>query len=124
MTNIEIHHRCADFDSYRASTVKSLFNVGSGANFDLTVDLPLHERDWQIGVIVWPSGSGKTSIGKKLGKPYAPKWAKNAPIVDVINPSGAVNDVTAALASVGLGSVPTWLRPYHALSNGEQFAPI
>lgn len=77
MTNIEIHHRCADFDSYRAATVKSLFNVESGANFDLTVDLPLHERDWQIGVIVGPSGSGKTSIGKKLGKPYAPKWAKN-----------------------------------------------
>ena len=121
MTNIEIHHRCADFDSYRAATVKSLFNAESGANFDLTVDLPLHERDWQIGVIVGPSGSGKTSIGKKLGKPYAPKWAKNAPIVDVINPNGAVNDVTAALASVGLGSVPTWLRPYHALSNGEQF---
>jgi len=29
--------------------------------------------------------------------------------------------VTAALAGVGLGSVPTWLRPYPVLSNGEKF---
>ena len=28
---------------------------------------------------------------------------------------------TTALAAVGLGSVPTWLRPYHVLSNGERF---
>lgn len=67
---VDIHHRCSDFDSYRAAAVKSLFNVETGANFDLTVDLPLHERTWQIGVVVGSSGSGKTSIGKKLGKIY------------------------------------------------------
>lgn len=49
---VDIHHRCSDFDSYRAAAVKSLFNVETGANFDLTVDLPLHERTWQIGVVV------------------------------------------------------------------------
>ena len=36
-------------------------------------------------------------------------------------PGGSFDDVTAALASVGLGTVPSWLRPYHALSNGERF---
>ena len=119
--NFHIHHSCSDFDSYRAAFVKSLFNVESGANFDLSVSLPLNERDWQIGMVVGSSGSGKTSIGKKLGKIYAPKWAKDVPIVDAITPEGMLNDVTAALASVGLGSVPTWLRPYSVLSNGEQF---
>lgn len=29
--------------------------------------------------------------------------------------------MTAALSSVGLGSVPAWLRPYHVLSEGEKF---
>jgi hypothetical protein len=29
--------------------------------------------------------------------------------------------VTGALAAVGLGDVPAWLRPFHVLSNGEQF---
>lgn len=119
--NIRIHHSCTDFDSYRAARVKSLFNVDSGANFDLEVALPLHECAWKIGVVVGSSGSGKTSIGKKPGKIYAPKWDKTVPIVDAIAPDGGFNEVTAALASVGLGTVPTWLRPYPVLSNGEQF---
>ena len=64
---IQIQHRCSDFDSYRAAAVKSLFNVETGANFNLSADLPLDEQPWQIGVVVGSSGSGKTSIGKKLG---------------------------------------------------------
>ncbi|RUS65330.1 ABC transporter ATP-binding protein, partial [Pseudorhodobacter sp. E13] len=31
------------------------------------------------------------------------------------------DQVTGALAAVGLGSVPSWLRPFTHLSNGEQF---
>jgi ABC-type ATPase with predicted acetyltransferase domain len=45
----------------------------------------------------------------------------DAPIIDAIAPAGDFNAVTGALGSVGLGSVPTWLRPYPALSNGEKF---
>lgn len=43
------------------------------------------------------------------------------PIVDAIAPAGSFDEVTAALASVGLGTVPAWLRPYRVLSNGEHF---
>ena len=121
MTTITIHHHCTDFDSYRAARVKSLFNVESGADVHIEAALPLDARAWQIGVIVGPSGSGKTSIGKRLGKPYEPAWPRDCPIVDAISPGGSFDDVTAALASVGLGTVPSWLRPYHALSNGERF---
>ena len=118
---VSIHHRCADFNSYRAARVKSLFNVDSGADVYIDADLPLDARPWQIGVIVGPSGSGKTSLGKHLGALYAPTWPHDRPIVDAIAPDGSFDDVTAALASVGLGTVPAWLRPYAALSNGEQF---
>jgi hypothetical protein len=118
---IDIHHRCADFDSYRAARVKSLFNVESGANFTLSADLPIDDDTWRLGVIVGPSGSGKSSIGAALGKLYSPAWPRNKPIVDVIAPQADFNAVTAALSAVGLGSVPTWLRPYEALSNGERF---
>ena len=109
---IEIHHRCANFNSYRAARVKSLFNVESGADFRLSVELPLHERPWQIGVVAGPSGSGKTSIGKSIGQAYAPKWPANRPLVDAIATDGDFDAVTAALSSVGLGDVPAWLRPY------------
>jgi len=118
---IAIRHRCEDFESYRAARVKSLFNVDSGANFTLDADLPIDDAGWKIGVVVGPSGSGKSSIGAALGKPYAPRWPRGVPIVDAIAPGGDFNAVTAALSAVGLGSVPAWLRPYEVLSNGERF---
>lgn len=121
---LTIDHRCDDFNSYRAARVKSLFNVESGANFSLEADIDLESAPWQIGVIVGPSGSGKTSMGRALwGREaiYAPSWPEDLPVIDAITPDGSFDDVTAALSSVGLGSVPTWLRPYTVLSNGEQF---
>ncbi|VFR34572.1 FIG00605242: hypothetical protein [plant metagenome] len=118
---IAIRHRCQDAETYRAARVKSLFNVDTGAEFDLDVDLPIEDDQWSVGVIVGPSGSGKTSIGRAIGPLYTPAWPKNRAIVDAIAPDGSFDAVTAALSAVGLGSVPTWLRPYHALSNGEQF---
>ncbi|ASJ24171.1 GNAT family N-acetyltransferase [Laribacter hongkongensis] len=118
---LHIHHHCTDFDSYRAARVKSLFNVDSGAIFSLEVDLPIEDGDWQIGVIVGPSGSGKTSLGRKLGALYQPDWPTGQPIIDAIAPDGDFNTATGALSAVGLGSVPTWLRPFPVLSNGEQF---
>jgi ABC-type transport system involved in cytochrome c biogenesis ATPase subunit/GNAT superfamily N-acetyltransferase len=118
---LTVHHRCADATSYRAARVKSLFNVENGQHFALEADLPIDADDWQIGVIVGPSGSGKTSLGKAIGPLYAPEWPVRKPIIDAIAPHGSFDAVTAALSAVGLGSVPTWLRPYSVLSNGEQF---
>lgn len=121
---IAVHHRCDDFSSYRAARVKSLFNVETGANFQLDAELDLDSAPWQLGVIVGPSGSGKTSIGRAMwgqGAVYSPAWPEGQPIIDAITPDGGFDAVAAALSSVGLGSVPTWLRPYGVLSNGEQF---
>ena len=122
--NIDIHHECTDHDGYRAARIKSLFNVEQGANVHISADLPIDDKDWQIGVIVGGSGTGKTSIGKKLwrGTPiHNPKWDKTQPIIDQIAADGSIDDATACLSAVGLGTVPAWLRPFHVLSNGEQF---
>lgn len=121
---IEIRHRCSDFKSYRAARVKSLFNVAAGCDFDLDVELPIEGREWRIGAVVGPSGSGKTSIGARLFGPGAvwdPAWPANRPIVDAIAPKGEFDRVVGALAAVGLGDVPAWLRPFPVLSNGERF---
>lgn len=123
---VEVKNRVSDFNTYRAARVKSLFNAESGCNFDITADLEIENMPWTIGVVVGPSGSGKTSIGKKIfrenkiinlddGRP------SDRPIIDAIAPDGGFDDVTGALASVGLGSVPSWLRPFYVLSNGEKF---
>ncbi len=126
MNRIEIHNRTSDFDTYRAARVKSLFNAESGCNFDLTIDNVDLSGEWNIGVVVGASGSGKTSIGKQLfgGDKIvnlSHGWSFDKPIIDDIAPGGDFNTVTGLLASVGLGDVPAWLRPFHVLSNGEQF---
>jgi ABC-type ATPase with predicted acetyltransferase domain len=120
---IQVRNNCADYNSYRAARVKSLFNCESGANFSIDADLDIDDKDWKIGLIVGSSGSGKTSIGKQIfgdDKIYRPNWPRDEPIIDAISDSD-FNSVTANLTSVGLGFVPPWLRPYHALSNGEKF---
>ena len=123
---IEVNNKCSDFNSYRAARVKSLFNCESGANFSISANLPELNGDWKIGVIVGPSGSGKTSIGRMIWGDIGihnldDSWDETKPIIDCITPGGDFDAVTGALSSVGLGSVPAWLRPHHALSNGEKF---
>lgn len=124
--NLIVRHRCSDFFGYRAARVKSLFNVESGCNFDLSATLPLEDEPWHLGVIVGPSGSGKSSLGRLIfGADHVHDlqagWPADEPIIEAIAPDGDFNAVTGALSAVGLGNVPTWLRPFSALSNGERF---
>ena len=76
-------------------------------------------------VLVGLMGAGKTSIGNRLFEDVRidtpSPWPKEAPIIDAIAPDGDFDAVTTALSSVGLGSVPAWLRPYGVLSTGERF---
>jgi ABC-type glutathione transport system ATPase component len=123
---IKVRNKTEDFNGYRAARVKSLFNADNGSEFNLDADIDIDDMDWQIGLIVGPSGSGKTSIGKQLfggGKivDLYGGWDTDKPIVEAISPGGDFDSVTGALANVGLGDVPSWLRPFHALSNGQQF---
>lgn len=112
---LEVSHRCSDFDSYRAARVKSLFNVERGCDWSHTAELPEPGEEWQIGVIVGASGSGKTSIGSRyfpdagIHDLYA-GWPTDRPIIDAICPEGAFDDITSSLVAVGLGDVPAWLR--------------
>lgn len=122
---IKIRRECPDFDTFRAAKVKSLFNPERGNVFELEADLPEPDGDWAVGVVVGPSGSGKTSIARE----YAGEgvldlyggWDKGAPIVDGIAAEEGLDAATSALSGVGLGDVPAWLRPFGALSNGQQF---
>ena len=76
------------------------------------------------GRSAWWSGRPAPASRQIFGDPapfWEPHWPVDAPIIDAIAPDGDFNAVTGALGSVGLGSVPTWLRPYPVLSNGEKF---
>lgn len=122
---LEIRHECTNFDSFRANKVKSLFNPEHGHIWQHVADLPIEDFEWKIGLIVGPSGSGKTSIGSRIFgggiHDLYDGWSDDKPIVDCIAPDKSLNEVTAALSAVGLGDVPSWLRSFKVLSNGEKF---
>lgn len=125
MKEFAIKRRSTVYRSYRAARVRSLFNVTpeQGATFTATATLPIDQADWSVGLIVGPSGSGKSSLARlALGPALHPgfSWGRG-PIVDEIARHGEFNAVTSALAAVGLGSCPSWLRPFSVLSTGEQF---
>lgn len=76
--------------------------------------------DWNIGVIYGGSGSGKTTLLKQFGTIENPIFHKDKSLIsnfEWIEPKEAAS----LLTSMGLSSVPCWLRPYEVLSNGEQY---
>ncbi|WP_410648171.1 ABC transporter ATP-binding protein [Amycolatopsis sp. cmx-4-54] len=127
MKRISIRHRSPAAESYRAARIKALFNAtdDQATRFELDADLDVEDDRWRIGVVVGPSGSGKSSIGARIWDDTAiysgDGWPDDAPIVDAIAPDSPVDEVTAALSQAGLGDVPAWLRPYTVLSTGQKF---
>lgn len=82
------------------------------------------DRPWNIGLIVGPSGSGKTTIARELfgdrivtGWP----WPEDQSLLDGFPERLSINEITGLLSSVGFSSPPSWVKPFHVLSNGEQF---
>jgi ABC-type Mn2+/Zn2+ transport system ATPase subunit len=120
-------HRSVHIDrSYAVARALALFNVSpeDTTEFHVTADIPIENPDWRIGAILGPSGSGKTSlVDALLREGYVEtelvEWEPGKAILDGV--AGGFEAATGALASVGLGTVPSWVRPFHVLSNGERF---
>lgn len=88
-----------------------------------TVNLALPDR-WNIGLIVGPSGSGKTTIAREIfGACMVDswEWPTDASVLDGFPQEMGIKEIVDLLSSVGFSSPPSWVRPFRALSNGEQF---
>jgi GNAT superfamily N-acetyltransferase len=103
--------------------VYEAFDIQNREETSVSIPMSLGEAktfDWNIGVILGSSGSGKTTILKKCGDLRKPNFDIDKPLIsnfDWLEPK----DATLVLTSMGLSSVPTWLRPFNTLSNGEQY---
>ena len=73
---------------------------------------------FSIGLIIGPSGSGKTTILNDFGPEENIEWKSDEAVVSHFKD---VDDAQERLSAVGFNTIPSWLRPYHVLSNGEQF---
>lgn len=78
--------------------------------------------EWQIGLIVGNSGSGKSLIAREIfGTVYQDQVLSNVsvPLVEAMG-SHDMQDIVNALTSVGMGSTPEWITPYAFLSTGQK----
>lgn len=121
MANIELKTKILN-DKY-TEYVYEAFDIQNREETSVSIPMNLGEAknfDWNVGVILGGSGSGKTTILKKIGDIKKPTFDIEKPLIsnfDWLEPK----DATLVLTSMGLSSVPTWLRPFYALSNGEQY---
>jgi ABC-type lipoprotein export system ATPase subunit len=110
-------------ESFRAQSVVGSFTLNDvKLQKHFKGSLPIEEDDWQIGVIVGRSGSGKSSIAKKLflddyitGFDYTQQC-----VLDDFPQGIETSEVTRLLCSVGFASPPDWLKSYSCLSQGEK----
>lgn len=111
--------------SARVMQMEGMFDVAPSKQSVVTldVDLPIEAEPWQVGLIVGPSGSGKTSVAKALWPAEFDvyyDWRDRALLDDF--PKGMpIGEIIELINSVGFSSPPSWVRPFHVLSTGEQF---
>lgn len=124
MQRIDILKKHEIKSSARIAVLRSLMDypMDEYTEFRASVDVDL-SGEWNIGLIVGNSGSGKTTIARELfGEFDTPVFDNNLPIFDCF--SASPTKTAKMLSSVGLSSVPSWLRPWSLLSGGEQFRAL
>ena len=113
-------------ESPRVAQVRGLFDLPAAktSRTEWPLNLPLDERDWNIGLVTGPSGCGKSTIARALWPEQIARtldWPADASLLDAFPAGMSIKDITALLSAVGFSSPPAWLRPFHVLSTGQQF---
>lgn len=127
MPSVSFVKECNVLRTPRVQQVESLFDIAPSERSAQSwqVDMPLDAQPWQVGLIVGPSGSGKSSVARALFNEKLrigfTDWPEEKSVIDAMSPGLSIKEITGALTGVGFGSPPHWLRPYSVLSVGEQF---
>ncbi len=108
-------------NTFRVSKIQADYDVKfehSNEHFVGDIDLP---ENWGIGVIVDNSGTGKSTIAKEIFSDcYIDCFNYTHKSVVDDMPKCDMKDIEKMFYAVGFASVPSWLKPYSVLSNGEK----
>lgn len=119
--NVNVTVRSSIIPTSRMKQIGSLFDcpIEQKLERNWSLDAPIETRNWKIGLIVGPSGCGKSTIANHMfGAPFVAKWGDS--LIDSFE-NRCVEEIAAAFSSVGLNTIPAWLRNRNTLSNGEGF---
>lgn len=120
---INLHREACIIRTPRVEMLETMFEVPATEKLSvsMTGDLNFDTHPWSIGLIVGPSGSGKTLLLEELfGKPASLDWNSRS-VIDDFDSYLPMESIARVCQSVGFNTIPSWLRPYSVLSNGERF---
>jgi ABC-type ATPase involved in cell division len=84
-------------------------------------EIPIDERDWNVGLIVGPSGAGKSSVARQLfGAEKTFAW-KAKSVIDDFDKKYPIQQIAEICSAVGFNTIPSWMKPFGVLSTGEKF---
>lgn len=80
------------------------------------------EKNYNIGLIIGNSGSGKTTFAKKIfgDESLNSNYDDNISLINQFPENINYDDRVKILSSIGLNSIPCWIKPIKVLSNGEK----
>src|SRR5688500_10462523 len=85
--------------SVRAQQLEAMFDVPAAekCRLEWRGELPIEEKDWNVGLIVGPSGAGKSSIARQLfAETYHPELEWNGKsVIDDFSKSLTMEQIAA-----------------------------
>lgn len=118
-----IEHTTKIPKSFRVQNIASTFDLqGTEMKKVIEGELDIENTPWSVGLIVGSSGSGKSSIARSLfGSKIIQEFQwKSDSLLDDLPKTVSMEKIIEALSSVGFSSPPSWIKPFHVLSEGEK----
>lgn len=122
MPHFDIIKRHIPKKTYRVANVMGTYDLQTEnitEHFVGDIDLP---SNWNVGLIVGHSGTGKTTIAKELfgDAVVCNMQYTHESILDDMPEHASMTDICKTLNAVGFSAPPSWLKCYDVLSNGEK----
>lgn len=126
MPSVHIVRKSKVKDSFRVQQVRGMFDYQrEDIIHEWKSVLPTEEKPWSIGLIVGPSGAGKTTLASEAFPSFSFhsgfEWDAEKAVVDGFPSDLDTKQLVGMFNAVGFSSPPHWLKPFQHLSNGQKF---